>query len=80
MQSDTDSLDRSYHTARQVIIAGIAVSTVLAAANIIVGLREHSTSVAAAGFEFAGDVLASSIVFVAMTLSARPADDGLARL
>ena len=47
----------------------------LAAANIVVGLREHSTSVAAVGFEFAGDVLASTIVFVAMTLSARRADD-----
>ena len=75
MLSDTVSLERSYRTARRVIITGIAVSTVLAAANIVVGLREHSTSVAAAGFEFAGDVLASTIVFVAMTLSARPADD-----
>ena len=38
----------------------MAVSGLLACSNIIVGLLTHSTSVVATGFEFAGDVLASS--------------------
>ena len=70
-----DSPEHSYRTARQLIIAGIFVSSVLAAANVVVGLLQNSTSVAAAGFEFAGDVLASAIVFVGMTFAARPADE-----
>ena len=39
------------------------------------GLLAHSTSVVATGFEFAGDVLASSIVLIGMGVAARPADD-----
>jgi cation diffusion facilitator family transporter len=63
-----------YRTARRVTVAGIAVSVVLAASNILVGLFAHSTSVLATGFEFAGDVLAASIVLVGMGVAARPAD------
>ena len=69
------SLDESYRTARRVSLAGIAVSGLLASSNIIVGLLSHSTSVVATGFEFAGDVLASSIVVIGMGVAARPADD-----
>lgn len=69
------SLEQSYRTARRVTLAGIAVSAVLAVANIAVGLLEQSTSVSAAGFEFAGDVLASVIVLIGMTVAARPADE-----
>ncbi len=47
----------------------------LAVSNIIAGLLAHSTSVVATGFEFAGDVLASSIVLIGMGVAARPADD-----
>jgi cation diffusion facilitator family transporter len=57
-----------------VTVAGIAVSVVLAASNILVGLVAHSTSVLATGFEFAGDVLAASIVLIGMGVAARPAD------
>jgi cation diffusion facilitator family transporter len=64
-----------YRTARRVTVAGIAVSVVLAASNILVGLLAHSTSVLATGFEFAGDVLAASIVLIGMGVAARPADD-----
>ena len=53
----------------------MAVSALLACANILVGLIERSTAVAAAGFEFAGDVIASMIVLMGMTLAAKPADD-----
>jgi cation diffusion facilitator family transporter len=68
-------VDESYHTARRVTRASIAVSGILACSNIIVGLLAQSTSVVATGFEFAGDVLASSIVLIGMGVAARPADE-----
>jgi cation diffusion facilitator family transporter len=67
-------IDRSYRSARSITAAGMAVSALLACSNIVVGLLTHSTSVVATGLEFAGDVLASSIVFVGMRVAARPAD------
>lgn len=66
--------DESYQAARRVALVGVAVSGLLACSNIIIGLLTHSTSVVATGFEFAGDVLASSIVVVGMGVAARPAD------
>ena len=69
------SIDQSYRTARQLALAGIAVSSLLAFGNVVVGLVSHSTSVVAIGLEFAGDVLASAIVFVGMRVAARPADE-----
>ena len=52
------AIGEAYRTGRRVAVAGIAVSSLLAAINIVVGILAHSTSVVAAGFEFAGDVLA----------------------
>lgn len=68
-------LIESYRTARRVALASIAVSGALACGNIIVGLLAHSTAVVATGVEFAGDVLASSIVLVGLGVAARPADE-----
>jgi cation diffusion facilitator family transporter len=68
-------VEESYRTTRRVARAGIIVSGLLAGCNILVGLWAHSTSVLAMGFEFAGDVLASSIVVIGMGVAARPADD-----
>ena len=68
-------VDQSYRTARHVVLIGTAVSSVLACGNILVGLLTHSTSVVATGFEFGGDVLASSIVLIGMRAAARPADE-----
>ena len=68
-------MDESYRTARRVALAGAAISGLLACTNILVGFLAHSTSVVATGFEFAGDVLASSIVIIGMGVAARPADD-----
>jgi cation diffusion facilitator family transporter len=68
-------VDESYRTGRRVAVAGIGVSGILACSNIIIGLFAHSTSVVATGFEFAGDVIASSIVVIGMGVAARPADD-----
>jgi cation diffusion facilitator family transporter len=68
-------IEASYRTARRISMAGVAASTVLAASNIVVGFLTNSTAVVAAGFEFVGDVFASSIVIVGMRVAARPADD-----
>src|SRR5688500_16937688 len=66
---------QSYRTARRVALASLGVSGLLSCSNIVVGLRSHSTSAVAMGFEFAGDALASSVVLVGMGVAARPADD-----
>jgi len=68
-------LDASYRTARRVTLVGVGVSVALACSHVVIGLLAHSTSVVATGVEFAGDVLASSIVLVGMGVAARPADD-----
>jgi cation diffusion facilitator family transporter len=68
-------LDQSYQTARRVTVIGIVVSGFLACTNIVVGFLAHSTSVVATGFEFAGDVLASSIVLIGVSVAARPPDE-----
>jgi cation diffusion facilitator family transporter len=61
-------------TGRRVAVAGIAASAVLATLNVAVGLHARSTSVVATGLEFAGDVLASTIVLLGLIVAARPAD------
>jgi len=63
-------LDESYRTARRITLVGIAVSFALACGNIVTGWLANSTSVVATGFEFAGDVLASTIVFFGMRVAA----------
>lgn len=50
------------------------VSGTLAAVKITAGILGHSTSVTADGFESAADVFASGIVFLGLTLAAKPAD------
>ena len=69
------SIDPPAETGRRVAIASIAASAVLATLNVGVGLLTRSTSVVATGVEFAGDVLASSVVLVGMIVAARPADE-----
>lgn len=56
-------------------LAGIAASAALATMNLVAGVVAGSTSVVATGVEFAGDVLASSVVFFGMLAAAKPADD-----
>ena len=53
----------------------MAVSAVLALIKIVVGMAAHSTSLLADGFESAGDVVSSGMVFLGLTLAARPADE-----
>jgi cation diffusion facilitator family transporter len=67
--------DRDYQIGRRVALVGIGASALLATLNIVVGLLTRSTSVVATGIEFAGDVLASIVVFVGMTVAVRPPDE-----
>lgn len=59
---------------RRIALSGIAASGLLATLNIVVGLITRSTSVFATGIEFAGDVLASSVVLLGMIVAVKPAD------
>src|SRR6478609_8307157 len=59
---------------RRITGASIAASCLLATSNIWIGYAAGSTSVVAAGMEFLGDVLASVLVLVGMTLAAQPPD------
>jgi cation diffusion facilitator family transporter len=61
-------------TGQRVATAGMIVSGALAAIKITAGLMGHSTAVVADGFESAGDVFASGLVLLGLTLAAKPAD------
>jgi len=61
-------------TGQRIAITGMAVSAALALLKIGTGLTSHSTSLLADGFESAGDVVSSGMVFLGLTLAARPAD------
>ena len=60
---------------RQVTFWSIFASGLLAAVNVGIGLLAGSTSVVAIGLEFAGDVMASVVVLIGMTIAAKPADE-----
>lgn len=59
---------------RRVAVWSIVASAVLASGNLIVGLSAGSTSVVATGFEYVGDILASTVVLVGMLIASKPAD------
>lgn len=67
--------ERPIDAGRRIAIVSVAASAVLALLNVTAGLFSGSTSVVAAGLEFAGDVLASLIVFLGMLMASRPPDD-----
>src|SRR6185436_4693766 len=69
------TLDRDIQAGRRVALAGIAASTILATLNLIVGFITQSASVVATGAEFAGDVLASTVVLLGMIAADKPADE-----
>lgn len=62
------------HIGQRVALTGMLASGALAAIKITAGLMGHSTSVVADGLESAGDVFASGIVLLGLTLAAKPAD------
>ncbi len=59
---------------QKVALGGMIVSAGLAVTKIVVGLMAGSTSVVADGLESAGDVFASGLVFLGLTVAARPPD------
>ncbi len=59
---------------QRVALAGMVVSGALAVIKITAGLMGHSTAVVADGLESAGDVFASGIVLLGLTLATKPAD------
>jgi cation diffusion facilitator family transporter len=61
-------------TGRRLALISVIASVLLAAGNVGIGIWAGSTAVAAAGLEFAGDVLASTIVFFGMVVASRPPD------
>jgi cation diffusion facilitator family transporter len=61
-------------TGQRVAAAGMAVSGALALVKIITGWLGQSTSVVADGLESAGDVFASGLVLLGLTVAAKPAD------
>jgi cation diffusion facilitator family transporter len=60
---------------RQLALFSVLASAALAAMNLTVGLAAGSVSVVAIGLEFAGDVLASTVVFIGLFVASRPPDD-----
>jgi cation diffusion facilitator family transporter len=59
---------------QRIALIGMGISAGLAALKITTGVVGNSTSVLADGFESAGDVLSSGMVFLGLTLAAKPAD------
>lgn len=70
----TTAHQRNLRLGRRVAILSILASAVLASGNVTVGLLAGSTSVVATGLEFAGDVLASTVVLAGMLMASKPAD------
>lgn len=64
-----------FRIGKRVALASIAVSIILAAVKITVGIMGRSASVLADGFESAGDVVAAVAVFFGFAIASRPADE-----
>lgn len=71
---DPMSADDALRRGRWLALISVFASTVLALLNVAVGLATGSLTVVAIGVEFAGDVLASSVVFVGLVVASRPPD------
>jgi cation diffusion facilitator family transporter len=70
----SDGPDRRFRVGRRVALLGISTSATLAVLNLVIGVETQSSSVFAIGVEFAGDVLASTVVLLGMIIGIRPAD------
>jgi len=67
-------MNRPGPAGRNVALASIFISGVLAAAKIVVGLKANSTAVVSDGIESASDILASSLVLFGLVMAAKPPD------
>ena len=61
-------------TGQRVAAMGMVVSGALAVLKILAGIFGHSTSVLSDGLESGGDVFASGLVLLGLTLASKPAD------
>jgi cation diffusion facilitator family transporter len=61
-------------TGQRIAALGMLVSALLAVIKIVAGIAGHSTAVFSDGLESAGDVFASGVVLLGLTLAAKPAD------
>jgi cation diffusion facilitator family transporter len=68
-------MQQSTKQIQSLAIVGIVASGCLSLMNLSIGWVGRSTSVTAAGVEFAGDVFASGVVLFGTLLAARPADE-----
>src|SRR5579863_1735259 len=65
---------RPERLARRVAVSSIAISAVLAAIKISVGLAANSVSLISDGFESASDFFTSGMVLVGLWIASKPAD------
>ncbi len=75
MDDGTSELTTRLRLGRRLALVSVVSSSLLALGNLIIGYLAGSTSVVAAGLEFVGDVIASSVVYVGMLAASRPADN-----
>jgi cation diffusion facilitator family transporter len=66
---------KRFFLGKRLAIVSVVGSGSLSIANVVVGLMAGSTAVFATGLEFAGDVLASSLVWLGMMVASKPADE-----
>jgi cation diffusion facilitator family transporter len=66
---------RIVHKGQRVALTGVVISALLAVAKIVTGAISGSSALLADGFESAGDVLASGLVWLGLTWAAKPADE-----
>src|SRR5436305_14331140 len=59
---------------RRIALLSVGLGLVLAVAKIWTGIAAHSTAVVSDGFESAGDVLSSAIVYGGLLLASKPPD------
>ncbi|MFL6416599.1 MAG: cation diffusion facilitator family transporter [Bryobacteraceae bacterium] len=59
---------------RRIALVSVGIGVVLATAKICAGVAAHSTAVVSDGFESAGDVLSSGIVYGGLLLASKPPD------
>ena len=60
---------------QRVALTGVVISALLAVSKILTGVVSGSSALLADGFESAGDVLASGLVWLGLTYAAKPADE-----
>jgi cation diffusion facilitator family transporter len=66
--------DREEEWGRRIALVSVALGVALAVAKIGAGLAAHSAAVISDGFESAGDVLSSAIVYGGLLLASKPPD------